>query len=101
MLDAYRDMLTRCQENGWKAVLFTPPYLKDLTDNTPEAYKTAYDILMRGLSEEFHVPYLDYSKDEGYRERYDYFIDSTHMNMYGAEVFEAQIKQDLQRLGIL
>lgn len=38
MLDAYDQMLKRCRERGWNAVLVTPPYLEAYSQCFPEGF---------------------------------------------------------------
>lgn len=103
LMEAYRDMLALCRENGWNAVLVTPPYLKEYTDCFTEFAPDYFEVLqscMDGLAREYDALYLDYSRHPDYTGRYDYYRDMSHMNLEGAEAFNQQLFADLQSLGL-
>lgn len=104
MMESYRGMLRLCQENGWQAVLVTPPYLAEYClcfSEYSEDYFTVLHEAMNRLGGEFDVPCLDYSRDSRYAERYDLFKNIDHLNLEGAEAFDAQFFSDIQELGLL
>lgn len=100
-LGALEDTLALCQERGWQAVLVSPPYLEAYNqvfagwDN--EFYPRFYGYI-NGLSSRFGVPYLDYSHDDAFAERYDCYKDMDHMNLEGAKIFDALLYADLKAL---
>lgn len=100
MMESFRQMLTMCKENGWTAVLVTPPYPKVYSDCFPAAFFPVFRHTVNSLAEEFDVPYLDYSHESEYAENYDLFLNIDHLNMYGAEQFDAEFYADLDQLGI-
>ena len=100
MLDAFREMLEMCRQRGWNAVLVTPPY--------PEVYTNCFsnEILERfremtiGISREFGVPWLDYSRDAEFTENFSYFKNIDHLNLAGASAFAARFQTDLKEIGL-
>ena len=100
MEDTYRQILTLCREHGWTTVLVTPPYLEEYNDCFPEGFFPVFYDTVSDLSQEFDVPYLDYSHDETYFGRYELYRDIDHMNLPGAEMFDAQFYADLAQQGI-
>lgn len=105
MMDAYREMLTLCRENGWEAVLVSVPHLSmynDCLTAFQEDFFLVYENAALGLSEEFKVPWMDYSHDSAYAGREDYFSDDReHMSLSGAEAFGRRFFSDIQALGFL
>lgn len=103
MMDAYREMLRLCQENGWQAVLVTPPYLAEYCACFTEFSEDFFDIClqtMEQLGTEFGVPYMDYSRDPNYAGRYDLFKNIDHLNLEGAAEFNEQFFEDLRAMGV-
>lgn len=104
MADSYREMLALCQENGWRAVLVTPPYtaeyLECYQEYDPDFFLVFQDF-MRGLTETYGTPWLDYSGDAAFSRRYNLFADIDHLNQAGAELFNEQFYADVQSLGLL
>lgn len=101
MWDAYHEMLDRCRERGWNAVLLTPPYLSDYNAGFPDGFYETFTSRVNELAAEYNVPFLDYSHDPAYAERYDLFRDPTcHLNLEGAAKFNEQFFSDVQALGL-
>ena len=98
MTDALRDMLVRCKERGWQAVLVVPPFPDVYNEQFSSEFYQAFDKLLNQLSGEYGVPLLDYSHDPAFTERYDLFRDVQHMNLEGAESFSRRFFEDLRAL---
>lgn len=101
MWDAWREMLTLCRENGWKAVLVTPPYPEVYNECFPVGFYEEFLNRMNEISTEYGVPYLDYSHAPGFVKRLDYFKDIDHLNLDGAAEFNRRFFEDVQALGLL
>lgn len=95
MWDAYHSMLNLCREKEWNAVLVLPPYLPEYNVIFPTEFYPAFQERMTELSEEYDVPFLDYSHDAFYAGRYELFRDIYHLNSAGAKVFNAQLFADI------
>lgn len=101
MWDAYHEMLDRCREQGWNAVLLTPPYLSDYNAGFPDGFYEMFTSRVNELAAEYGIPFLDYSHDPAYAKRYDLFRDGTgHLNLEGAAKFNEQFFSDVQALGL-
>lgn len=100
MLDAYRKILAMCAENGWNAVLVTPPYPEDYNDCFSEEILGRFRALTEGLSAECGVEWLDYSTNAEFAKRLDYYMDIDHLNAAGAGRFSEIVQADLAELGL-
>ncbi len=103
MLESYREILHLCRENGWNAVLVTPPYLEKCNDTFERNFDSFYPVFLEKvsqISQEFSVPYLDYSHDPSYAEAYGLYRDIDHLNGEGAAEFDKRLFADLRDLGI-
>lgn len=54
--------------------------------------------LYQTYAQQYKIPFLDYA-DDSIRLSKQYFMNSTHLNNYGAEVFSNMLAKDFQRLG--
>ncbi len=95
------DMISLCREIGAEPVLFTPPYLAEYTDviekNDPEILPEFYRIVAE-ISESTGTPYIDWSQDERFAERYEWFTNLDHMNKDGAAQYTKVLLQELSEL---
>ena len=99
-MDAYRQMLAMCRDHGWQAVLVTPPFLDEYRACFPDEFYPVFYDAANTLAEEYDVPYIDYSFDSAYASRYDLYLNIDHLNLAGAEMFDAQFFDDLAAQGI-
>lgn len=86
-LSALCAMLDACRTNGWRAVLFTPPYSHYYTDHDAPAYREKTAACIETLQRDYGVPYLDYSRDERFMNTLSYYMDADHMNREGSRAF--------------
>lgn len=101
MMGAYHRMITLCKENGWSAVLVTPPVSLAYNECFPVEYYNALYARIQELTEEYDVPYFDYSHDARFEAEYDLFRDIDHLNANGAEKFDEIFFKDLKNNGII
>lgn len=101
MWDSFCEMLSMCRENGWQAVLVTPPYLSEYNACFSDAFYSVFYEQVNALSSEFDVPYLDYSHEPAYAAQYALFRNIDHLNLNGAAQFDARFFADLQAMGLL
>lgn len=101
MWDAYHEILSMCQDNGWNAILTTPPYLPEYLACFPDGMYDTFTARVDELVQEYGVLYLDYSHSEEYVGRYELFMDIDHLNLDGAAIFNAQFFSDIRALGLL
>lgn len=56
--------------------------------------------LYQQYAQQYQIPFLDYA-DDTMRNNKLYFMNSTHLNKYGAAVFSKKLFQDLQQLNLV
>ena len=100
MLDAYREIFSLCKENGWNAVLVTPPYPAVYTECFPSEMLARFCEIMEALSTEASVPWLNYSQDSEFTENFAYFKNIDHLNLARAHAFTAKLQPRLTELGL-
>ncbi len=100
MLDAYREIFSLCEKNGWNAVLVTPPYPAVYTECFPSEMLARFCEITEALSEEAGVPWLNYSQDSEFTENFAYFKNIDHLNLAGAHAFAAELQPKLAELGL-
>lgn len=101
MWDAFCEILSMCRNNGWQAVLVTPPYLSEYNACFSDEFYSVFYGQVHALAFEFDVPYLDYSHTPAYAAQYPLFRNIDHLNLNGAARFDGQFFADLQALGLL
>ena len=89
-LDAIYATINMCKENGWTPILITTPFLEEYTNqvwtNSPDFISLFYNIIDE-IEVKTDVNYFDYSRNEEFATRYDYFMNSDHLNKEGARIF--------------
>ena len=98
-MGALEDILALCRERGWQAVLVTPPHLtayNEVFSQWSEAFYPRFYHYVDQLREEYGVPYLDYSHDPDFGERYDLYKDIDHLNLDGARLLDEKLYADLK-----
>lgn len=100
-MQALEDTLALCRERGWQAVLVTPPYLAaydQIFQDHLEGFHDRFYYYVEQLTEEYGVPYLDYSHDPDFAQRYDLYKDLDHLNLDGARLLDQRLWSDLKDL---
>lgn len=100
MLDAYREIFSLCEKNGWNAVLVTPPYPAVYTECFPSEMLERFRAIVEALSEESSVPWLNYAQDGEFTENFAYFKNIDHLNSVGAHIFSLRVQEELAKLGL-
>lgn len=84
--------ITECKENNIKLILLYPPdYIDRHISNRSEVVSTYQNI-----SEKHGLQFIDYSENEICMKR-DFFYNSNHLNLKGAELFSRQLASDLKK----
>lgn len=100
-MQALEDILALCQERGWQAVLVTPPYLEaydQVFSDWSDQFHPRFYSYVDQLSQKYGAPYLDYSHDPEFVQRYDLYKDIDHLNLDGAQILDRRLYADLKDL---
>lgn len=92
-ISVIQDLIRTCQQNGIQLIfVYSPEYseMQALEKDRPEVFKLFHD-----LSQQFNVPFWDYS-DWKYSSDRDFFQNSQHLNSTGAEVFSEEVANQLK-----
>lgn len=89
-IDSLKYIIKSCQDMNVVPILVTVPYLQEYTDeiknNNPHFYEEFYDLITEIISET-NVAYYDYAFDQRFADRYDWYMNSDHLNKEGARQF--------------
>lgn len=96
MWEAYRNILSRCQEEGWTGVLVTPPYLEEYNQVFSQEFYQQFSRQVQSLCQEYGVVWLDYSHREEYAQSYGWFRNIDHLNAAGSAEFLRVLQADLE-----
>lgn len=86
-VDCLTRMVDLCQERGITPVLITTPFLREFNERIPEDFLAMQLSFLDSYTAEQGIVYLDFSRDSRFINRYDLFINSTHLNSDGALIF--------------
>lgn len=93
-------MVRLCKERGVTPVLVTTPFLNEYNEQIPAAFAAMQQAFLEAFTADEQVAYLDFSNDSRFVERYDLFVNSTHLNDSGAEIFtDLLLSGDVPRSG--
>lgn len=91
-----------CYNNGYTPVLTTLPMTEELISRFSEEFKKDfYNNCALVLGEYPELEYLDYSADDQFSMNLNYFKDSDHLNIYGANEFSERLFSDLEKIRVL
>lgn len=97
-IEATYSIIELCHEMNAIPVLVTTPYLTEYTqpiiDKDPEFYKDFYGVIDE-IKEETGVAYFDYAFDERFAGKYDWFLNSDHLNRDGASEFTRVVMDEV------
>ena len=97
-IQSVNSIIELCRELKATPVLVTTPYLTEYTqpimDKDPAFYKDFYGVIDR-IKEETGVEYYDYAFDERFVNRYEWFLNSDHLNKVGAEEFTGVLMEEV------
>lgn len=92
------DIIRICRKIGATPVLVTTPYLSEYTDaialGSPEFFREFYRLI-ESVTQEMDISYYDYSRDERFCVRYDWFMDADHLNREGARAFTGILMEEV------
>ena len=88
-LESLYNLIQDSKNKGAIPILITTPFLHEYTDelmNVGDVYDSYYSIINQVMLQT-EVEYYDYGSDQRFSEKYEWFIDSTHLNKEGAKAF--------------
>ncbi|MCQ2497642.1 MAG: hypothetical protein MJ133_01540 [Lachnospiraceae bacterium] len=88
-VQALYDLIHMCKNKGAIPILIITPYLREYTDEVKKVdgfYEQFYELLSE-IAEKESVEYYDYAFDERFNARYEWFMNSDHLNETGAKEF--------------
>ena len=94
-IDNLYDILSFCKEEGITPVLITTPYTAVYDDLFSDAYKKEFRNTVSAIAGATGCSYYDYSKDDRFADRLEYFSDADHLNQEGALAFMNTIAEDI------
>lgn len=92
------DILRFCKDNGITPVLITTPYTGYYSDLFSAQFKEEFYQTVHTVAQETGTPYYDYSEDERFSEKLEYFADADHLNTDGAKYFMSIIQEEIPEL---
>lgn len=101
---ALSKIIDLCHEHHIKPVLITTPIidvLNEYFDNHEGFFDTFYRFIDEVQEKYPDILYFDYSHDERFSPDHTLFIDSDHLNLWGAEKFTRIVVSDLENAGLL
>ena len=93
-LDAIYGMIRLCREHGVRPILITVPFRREYNDQFEEAYCRQFYAVIDKICRDESVEYYDYSHDERFTGRDDYFRNSDHLAPKGAAAFTEIVIND-------
>ena len=101
-IEALEYLIDACREEGFIPILVTTPYLREYTDEIkeeePDFLDGFYELVNR-IVEKTGVAYYDYGFDDRFIERYDWFMNSDHLNVEGARRFTNILMDEVVHYG--
>lgn len=94
-IENLKDILAFCEAQGITPVLITTPYTDFYSDMVSEDFKQTFTDTITAVSEEYQVPYYNYSEDVRFSEHLEYFADADHLNTEGAVSFMKTIEKEI------
>ncbi len=80
-------------------ILVSTPYHYSYNENFGKEWlNDNYFNIMKGTSTKYNIPYLDYSHDNRFCFKTDYFHNSDHLNKLGKKMFSSVVFYDIQEI---
>lgn len=96
------EIIEYTEKNGWLPIFITTPYYKFYNELMGEEnFKTRIYDNMKLLNKKYkkNFIYLDYSHDKRFEDKYEYFVNSDHLNEKGAKYFTKILMEDIKKYG--
>jgi hypothetical protein len=88
-------IIDHCRQNGFEPVLVTTPFTNHYNYWYSQEDYLRFYAAVGGLSDKYGVLYLDYSHDQRFGRRLEWFADSDHLNPTGRKIFTRILLNDL------
>lgn len=90
------DIVKTCLDNNIQPVITTTPFTSYYNDYFSEDFHAEFTgTIERVIGDYPGVKYLDYSHDERFTNKPEYFFDSSHLNLTGGKYFTQIILKDI------
>ena len=94
----FENFIKECKKEKVRLIfVYTPEYIEgqEFVEN-----RDSIMVMYRKWSEEYNIPYLDYSHDSlSYNKKY--FYNAMHLNKKGSELFTERLGKELMRLNLI
>jgi len=87
MIASLEQMVTLCKEHSVTPILVTTPFLREYNDLVPAEFLRVQQSFLNSFAQEHQIAYLDFSRDIRFQDRYDFFLNSDHLNDTGGYYF--------------
>lgn len=94
----FEGIVSKATEEGVKCIMVFSPIYNKVTENLSPSFDTIMDFY-KTISQRYDVPILDYREMPICMDT-SYFIDATHLNYLGAELFTKQLAYDIDSLDV-
>lgn len=99
VVDIFDNLLNQLQyENVQAVMVYSPMYIKALENMSP-TFDTIMEVYTK-MSQKYDVPILDY-RTLPMNSDTAFFVDATHLNYKGAELFTTKLAHDIDSIGLL
>ncbi len=88
-IDKLKEMIEYCQKTGYKCVLITTPFsdIYNEAEVFDDSFFESFYSITDEISEEYDIPYWDYSHSDEFSEDLFLFYDDDHLNKVGTKLF--------------
>lgn len=93
-INALKDMIIFCHKRNIECAMIVVPYLGEYNEKVPKEFKKYFDEVLNAISVKYEVEYYDYSMDERFQGKYEWFMNSDHLNRIGAINFTRILWED-------
>lgn len=89
------DIIQLAKLHDIKPVLVSPPYTKYYDSHFPVEFKDNFNLIMENLADKYAIDYFNYSQDDRFYDRPEYFFDASHLNYQGGKHFTNILLEDM------
>ncbi len=93
-----RNMIELCQKRSMTPILITTPFSYYYNQYVTEEFLNEFYAKINQIAGEYGISYYDYSHDERFQTRLEYFGDADHLNEEGAVYFTSLLMEEVPEL---